>query len=67
MRITAGNTTAIIVGLISVAPQVQAVIQNGMAAFEGCKTLVLPVFTAGGLLLSTIIALFSQQIQGPKK
>jgi len=67
MKLTFGNSTAIVIGLISVAPQIQGVIQDGLAAFEGCKTLVLPVVTAGGLALSTVVALFSKQIQGPSK
>jgi hypothetical protein len=63
MKLTLGNSTAIVVGLISIAPQIQAVVTQGIAAFEGCKTLIVPVFTAGGLLLSTVIALFSEKVK----
>lgn len=62
MKLTLGNSTAIVVALISLLPQIQGVVTSGLAAFEGCKTLVLPVFTSGGLLLSAIIALFSKSV-----
>ena len=63
MKLTLGSSTAIVVGLISIAPQAQALFTSGLAAFEGCRTLVVPVFTSGGLLLSAVIALFSEKVK----
>ena len=67
MSLTKGNVTAIAFAIIAIAPQVGEVASSGMAAFEGCRTLVMPVFTSGGLLLSAVIALFSKKITEPKK
>ncbi len=66
MKLTIGNTSAIVIALISLLPQIQGVVSSGLAAFEGCKTLVLPVFTSGGLLLSALIALFSKPLTEKK-
>lgn len=62
MKFTTGNIVAIAVGLGALLPQAYEVITNGRAALDACLVAINPVYTSGGLLLSAIIALFSEKL-----
>lgn len=64
MKLTYGNITAMILGLLAFVPQIQALVNQGIAAFDGCRIASAP-FLAG--LLAFIAALSSKGIFEKKK
>lgn len=62
MKFTKGNLIALAIGVGALLPQLYDLIANGRAAFDACFAAINPVYTSGGLLLSAVIALFSEKL-----
>ncbi len=66
MTFSRGAITAIILGFLSLVPDIQELFGLTQAAYEGCKVVILPVIGKAAALMAVVIALYSKSIRGDR-